>query len=166
MYSKYLGRSPWLLSSTPRISVWTLMGGLCSIPRGFVVGWRMILGAAGPCRCELEQLGGEMFVQKHCPVLGLLTGHGGCCPTGAGGPTVGPKSLRVPLARKSPPKAVSVWDLQRQICSSKVPLQDAGGAARWTHCAGACAGKTPCALHRSGGLMGTMGTTGGLSRWE
>lgn len=71
-----------------------------------------------------------MFVQKRCPVLRLLAGHGGRCPGGAGGPTVGPKSLGVALARKSPPEAVSVRGLRRQICSSKVPLRDAGRAAR------------------------------------
>lgn len=49
--------------------------------------------------------------------------HGGCCPQG-------PKSLGVTLGRKSLPEAVSshsIQPLQRQICSSKGPLEDAGG---------------------------------------
>lgn len=107
-------------------------GGSLLHPQGFSGRWKLIWVLPG--------LVGAAEQGFSCPW------HGGCCPQG-------PKSLRVTLGRKSLPEAVSshsIQPLQRQICSSKGPLEDAGGqdAAR--------AGPT-CTEERPRALWGLWG---------
>lgn len=76
---------------------------------------------------------GEMLMQKRCPVPGLMQGTVGAVLAGQEDPLPGQSPSgwpwgENPCPRPShPPRTQSIQALQRQICSSKVPLQGAGG---------------------------------------
>lgn len=95
---------------------------------GFMVCWKKtILGAAGPCWRAFEE------PEKRSSVPGLMQGTVGAVPAEQEDPLRGQSPLGWPWGENPrprlshPPRTQSIQALQRQICSSKVPLQGAGG---------------------------------------